>query len=570
MKNKKGFTLIEIIISISLIAVISTITIIGINNNKNKNSENLKSLHNKILEAATVFMSIEKDENGNSYDAALNMGAKGVKIPVNFLVENGYVDKNTIKEVYKLDKLDDTKNYFVLAVNGGSEDNQDYCDVGEIILSLSWMDENKPVYLCKNYKKYISNIETIKNIQDVQNSVRLKVSIDKNAVSEEFYKKLSDEEKVDFVKDENGIFTLNDENVDKIYSYYRGSVDNNYLKLGKDSSNNDLIWRILWLNDDNKAKLILDKEIELNITKKNGETYTVKKNDKVLSYNKKDSENNYNILNYNIKTDSRYPRKSRYDDYYYIINFNSENYLNEPIALDMYTNNKDNIYYKKLYEWYSSTDLNNYSILTKTNNFCRNDYYSESNSDVEKITYKPSDTFACAYGLSNKNGTKDFKNANLFYSSPVGFLTYGDVVRAGISNEGTDIIESGNYLLNDSNNSYPLVDDYYSYFARDSDGHWKYNRKIYYVENSGLMSGEIYTQYRKSRRDDTTDIYSLVNQNGDYVFNEVKNSGKSGPWLNQTFFLANSVKPAIIIDLTNKKLDGDGTFNNPFLVVDKD
>lgn len=221
MKNKKGFTLIEIIISISLIAVISTITIIGINNNKNKNSENLKSLHNKILEAATVFMSIEKDENGNSYDAALNMGAKGVKIPVNFLVENGYVDKNTIKEVYKLDKLDDTKNYFVLAVNGGSEDNQDYCDVGEIILSLSWMDENKPVYLCKNYKKYISNIETIKNIQDVQNSVRLKVSIDKNAVSEEFYKKLSDEEKVDFVKDENGIFTLNDENVDKIYSYYR-------------------------------------------------------------------------------------------------------------------------------------------------------------------------------------------------------------------------------------------------------------------------------------------------------------------------------------------------------------
>ena len=149
-------------------------------------------------------------------------------------------------------------------------------------------------------------------------------------------------------------------------------------------------------------------------------------------------------------------------------------------------------------------------------------------------------------------------------------MTYGDVVRAGISNEGTDIIESGNYLLNDSNNSYPLVDDYYSYFARDSDGHWKYNRKIYYVENSGLMSGEIYTQYRKSRRDDTTDIYSLVNQNGDYVFNEVKNSGKSGPWLNQTFFLANSVKPAIIIDLTNKKLDGDGTLNKPFLVVDKD
>lgn len=562
MKNKKGFTLIEIIISISLIAVISTITIIGINNNKNKNSEHLKSLHNKILEAATVFMSIEKDENGNSYDAALNMGAKGVKIPVNFLVENGYVDKNTIKEVYKLDKLDDTKNYFVLAVNGGSENNQDYCDVGEITLSLSWMDENKSVYLCKNYKKYISNIETIKNIQDVQNSVRLKVNIDKNAVSEEFYKKLSDEEKVDFVKDENGIFTLNDENVDKTYSYYRGSVDNNYLKLGKDSSNNDLIWRILWLNDDNKAKLILDKEIELNITKKNGETYTVKKNDTIINFDGKSSA--YIMLNPQLINNYTYVNK--YTDREYIYKFNNNDLLNDMIEwYDL--DESGNIYYKKLQEWYQSTTLNEYAIVTNNKNFCKNDYYDSNNNNGKKY-YSPSNTFACIYGTSSKN--QNYNDSSLFYSSPVGFLTYGDVLRAGVKNNKGNIIEAGNYLLNNSNNSYPLVD--YNTYRSDGDRSSGYDiesRDIYYVNNNGLNTGEIYLRNRDSN-DNHDVIYSLKDENNNTIIDNIYNCHKHGNIMHKLTFYANSVKPAIIIDLTNKKLDGDGTSSNPFLVVDKD
>ena len=69
---------------------------------------------------------------------------------------NGYIDEKTVNEVYKLDDLDNSKNYFVLALNGGKTDNQDYCDVGDITFSLSWMVNNKPIYLCKEYKKYIN------------------------------------------------------------------------------------------------------------------------------------------------------------------------------------------------------------------------------------------------------------------------------------------------------------------------------------------------------------------------------------------------------------------------------
>lgn len=571
MKNKKGFTLIEIIISISLIAVISTITIIGINNNKNKNSEHLKSLHNKILEAATVFMSIEKDKNGNSYDAALNMGAKGVKIPVNFLVENGYVDKNTIKEVYKLDKLDDTKNYFILAVNGGSEDNQDYCDVGEITLSLSWMDENKPVYLCKNYKKYTETKEVINNIQEVQNNVRLRTNLDKIAISEDYYNSLSEDVKNDYVKDENGLFTLYDSNVDKIYTYYRGSVNNNYLKLGKDSSNNDLIWRIVWMNEDNISKLVLNSEIPLQLTKKNGEIYHVKKDDHVVYFSK--AQGYYALNPEIIKTE-----ETKYD-IYYTIRYNSENLLEkysketDVFSLDIDINKYENIYFNQMLSWYNSTNLKEYEedeIIETNNNFCKNDRYEDS---TPFFKYNPSNTFACVF--NNDNGKKDsYIKSSLFYSSPVGFLTYGDAVRAGVgkSIDSGNLVLGNNYLLNDEVNSYPLVDYKQEYeYINKSNGEISKYKSIYYINSTGLNGENFYKINRDNPDVKKNSKYLLCNEKNDCVYNTaVKNTGKDGGIKSDTYFLANSIKPAIIINLTDKKLNGDGTTENPFLVVDKD
>ena len=152
MKNKNGFTLVEIIVVILLITGISTsIFIVNINNTRKNNNLRLEKLHNQILEAANVFITTEKDESGENYNNAINMGAKGVQIPISFLVNNGYIDEKTVNEVYKLDDLDNSKNYFVLAANGGETDNQDYCDAGDITFSLSWMVNNKPIYFSEYF-----------------------------------------------------------------------------------------------------------------------------------------------------------------------------------------------------------------------------------------------------------------------------------------------------------------------------------------------------------------------------------------------------------------------------------
>lgn len=574
MKNKNGFTLVEIIVVILLITGISTsIFVINISNTKKNNNLRLEKLHNQILEAANVFISTKKDESGENYNNAISMGAKGVKIPISYLVDNGYLSDDTVNEVFKLNKLDSSLNYYVLAVNGGEEDTQDYCEVGNITFSLSWMVENEPVYLCKNYKKYTNTtIETITNIQEVQNNIRLKVSLDKNAVSEQYYDSLNDNVKTSFVKDENGIFTLNDENVDKVYSYYRGSVDNNYLKLGKDSSGNDLIWRIVYLDDTNKAKLVLDEEIQLSITKKNGGEYYIKKGDKILDFYKRNNSHYY-ILNFKKYSDPRYPRKDRYDDYDYVIEYNSNDLLNEMISLEEDVINRNSIYYKKMIEWYNTTDLNTYSIITNTNNFCKNNFYKDAAEDYEDYRYEPSDTFACVYGRYSKyskDKQPNYTNSSLFYSSPVGFLTYGDVVRAGLYDSNNNLIDGGSYLLKNSNNSYPLVDEYRYTYDTDSKGYRWESKQIYYIGNNGLNTSKIYGLDRGSSRDDSWSYYSLMDEKGNYIYNLVSNNGTNGFIWKESIFKANSIKPSIIIDLTSKKLSGSGTINDAFLVVDKD
>lgn len=574
MKNKKGFTLIEIIIAISLIAVIGTsVFLISLNNIKKSNKERLEKLHNQILNAANVFIFNEKDEEGVNYNSAINIGAKGVKIPITYLVNKGYIDEKTVSEVYKLEKLDNSKNYFVLAVNGGSENNQDYCDAGDITFTLSWMDEDKPIYLCKAYKKYTETKETVNNIQEVQYNVRLKVTLNKNAVSEIYYNSLNDSDKSNFVKDENGIFTLNDEGVGKLYSYYRGSVDNNYLKLGKDNSGNDLMWRIVWLNEDNKIKLVLDKEIQLSILKKNGETYYINKKDTILDFNIKNSSNKYYPLNSDQVSDSRYPIKNKYSDRYYIIKINSNNLLNEFTSLEDDINSTSSIYYKTLMNWYNETNLNEYFFITSDKNFCKNNFYRDRSDGDENYSYEPSDTFACIYGRYNGNKKDikaDYTKSNLFYSSPVGFLTYGDVVRAGVSISANGSLNNNNsYLLNEGNLSYPLIDDYKYYFWKDSKGGRDYNRQIYYIDNNGLNTGKTYKEERVSSNNDTYYYYSLQDENNNFLFEDGNNNGKNGSIMRESTFLANSIKPAIIIDLTNKLLSGNGTNDSPFIIVDK-
>lgn len=159
--KKNGFTLIEIIICIALIAIISTTSIIILRKNKNSNIE---KINKQLFNAATVFIANEEDDNGSYYEQAVNNGAKGVKIPISYLEDKGYIDKNLKNELYNHYKLDKNQNYYLLAYadGDGTKDTEDFCDQGDITFIEPWtMKEKTPVYLCKNY-----------NNEEAQNNIK--------------------------------------------------------------------------------------------------------------------------------------------------------------------------------------------------------------------------------------------------------------------------------------------------------------------------------------------------------------------------------------------------------------
>ena len=143
---KKGFTLVEIIISIGLILIVGVSTTFFVIS-KNNNNE-LDKITKQILEAASAYVKVEKDKNGNTYANEIVNGSKGVKIPLSNLVNRGYIKEEQANIIYENnDELEDNKDYYVMFV----EDSENYCDDGSYVSVTSWMDKGDNIYLCDNY-----------------------------------------------------------------------------------------------------------------------------------------------------------------------------------------------------------------------------------------------------------------------------------------------------------------------------------------------------------------------------------------------------------------------------------
>lgn len=95
MKNNKGFTIIEVIICLCLIILISgTMTAVVLTKNKN-NKKHIQEVIKKIQEAASVYLSINKDNN-NSIEQNIYNGGNGYVIPLKTLINEGYVSQSYI------------------------------------------------------------------------------------------------------------------------------------------------------------------------------------------------------------------------------------------------------------------------------------------------------------------------------------------------------------------------------------------------------------------------------------------------------------------------------------------
>jgi len=147
INNKKGFTLIEIIISISLILIVGVSTTVFVVS-KNKNNE-LEKISKNVLESAQLYLENEFDENGKTYKTGLLTGGNAVVIPLNELEEKGYLSTNTLKT---LEDNDISKEEYILA--GVFEDAKELCSSSDNVIEFetSWSDKLKgledPIYIC--------------------------------------------------------------------------------------------------------------------------------------------------------------------------------------------------------------------------------------------------------------------------------------------------------------------------------------------------------------------------------------------------------------------------------------
>ena len=160
MKNKKGFTLIEIIICIALIAIIGTTSVFGIKTIKNNiRIDKLEQITEKALVAAKVYIESNKETYNQLYTQK-----NGVVIPIKLLVNEGLL---------RLDNTDltdnDIENEYVISALSSTTPNSDCTEINE---TTSWSSES-PIYLCINSATGSANLSIV-DPTITNNSIKIK------------------------------------------------------------------------------------------------------------------------------------------------------------------------------------------------------------------------------------------------------------------------------------------------------------------------------------------------------------------------------------------------------------
>ena len=226
MKNKKGFTLIEIIVSLVLIALIATISVVLISKN---DKQEYSEITNKIIRAASVYIATEKDDNGNTYEYGITHGAKGAQISVKTLYDKGYIDESTLKTLETNYKIEKDKTYLIQVTNSIKGKDAAECKSSVLNYTVNWENTTDTVYLCPYDENKVTETASFYDLQKCPN--------DNNATNKFCY--YSDDKKY----------------------YYVDKVDNNYVSFGKDGDTKAL-WRILYIDkENNEVKLVYDKRI---------------------------------------------------------------------------------------------------------------------------------------------------------------------------------------------------------------------------------------------------------------------------------------------------------------------
>lgn len=155
---KKGFTIIEIIISIGLIAVIGTILIIYISmSNNNKKEKEIAKITSILQEASSVYLAVNKETNSSILEN-IQLGGTGYVIPIKTLLKEGYITETHIKTLQDNGVNLNVDKAYMLAAAFSSD--QTKCTNSEYVVTIEpsyELEQDRDYYLC-NFtiaKKYI-------------------------------------------------------------------------------------------------------------------------------------------------------------------------------------------------------------------------------------------------------------------------------------------------------------------------------------------------------------------------------------------------------------------------------
>ena len=242
--------------------------------------------------------------------------------------------------------------------------------------------------------------------------------------------------------------------------YFRGAVNNNWVKFGKDENQNDIYWRIIRINGDGSIRMIYsgttDPKNESSVTESNGAYMTgtgTQINAKTYQFN-----SSYN--------------KAEYVGYMYTEGEQHGNSTSSGVKT-------------KLEDWYAGTTLKDNALVSKNQIFCNDrsvtsgTWSSSSSIDIYYATYtrlyKNKKPILTCPTDSDKFTSKKSSIGNKTLDYPVGLITADEVAMAG----GVYGSNNTTYYLYTNQNYWAGSPFYFNSYSTFSD--------VFFVPSSGSI-----------------------------------------------------------------------------------
>jgi len=246
---KKGFTLVEIILSISLVLIIGAVSLISFNLIKKQNLvKNLNAMRSTIYQAMNVYIETHNETKEQLYNKK-----NGVAIPLVTLEKEGLIDFGNL----------DIEDQFV--VTALAEEN-DCSDPSEL---PSWdFGQDRILYICsdadqaiKTLEERIGDLETeMLSLSTLPNALSSKIDAESNEIQTKINTESNEiQTKINELK--NDLNTINTKiqnlsnggvdtstNIGKARNeayFYKGAIANNYIKISNQTT------RIIMIDIDN-------------------------------------------------------------------------------------------------------------------------------------------------------------------------------------------------------------------------------------------------------------------------------------------------------------------------------